>query len=87
MEHPQPLWQPLPAPHHSLCKELPPDIYCYQQGKVASSCWPAHSLVCPKAEQEGIKLQLQKQELSKKHRTVFIQVVQEDLVFRHWLLV
>ena len=26
MGHPQPLWATVPAPHHSLSKELPPDI-------------------------------------------------------------
>jgi len=26
MGHPQPLWAAVPAPHHSLCKDLPPDI-------------------------------------------------------------
>jgi len=26
MGHPQPLWAAVPAPPHSLCKELPPDV-------------------------------------------------------------
>ena len=34
MGHPQPLWAAVPAPHRSLCEELPSDIQP-QQGPLA----------------------------------------------------
>jgi len=39
--HPQPLWAPVPAPHHSHSKELPPDIQpksSFSQLKTISTC-------------------------------------------------
>ena len=42
-EHPQPPWAAVPAPHHSLGKELPPDIqpkFSLPQLKTISPCPP-----------------------------------------------
>jgi len=45
--HPQPLWAAVPAPHHSLCKELPPDFQPKSSLHQLQTIFPCPATIIP----------------------------------------
>jgi len=54
MGHPQPLWAAVPATHHSLCKELIPDIQLRSSLPQLKTVSPCLAVICPLKELEGL---------------------------------